>query len=111
MMIQPFVENAIVHGIKKKEGKGIIEINFNTRLSLLICEIVDNGIGREKSSENKKVTKAKHKSTGISVTRKRLEQLKNQTGLNAGIEIIDLKDNSGVPTGTRVILSIPFETY
>ncbi len=109
MMIQPFVENAIIHGIKNKEGKGFIEINFRFNDSLMICEVIDNGIGRQKSAEIKEKTNAKHKSTGMMVTRKRLEQFKIQTGSNAGVEIVDLKDENNNPVGTKVIVSIPFE--
>ena len=109
MMIQPFVENAIVHGIKKKEGKGFINVRFNAGNNLIRCEVIDDGIGRTKAAENKQHTPSKHKSTGISVTKKRLEQFKLQTGLNAGVEIVDMKDPSGNPSGTKVIISIPFE--
>jgi LytS/YehU family sensor histidine kinase len=110
MMIQPFVENAIIHGIKNKEGKGLIELNFNIKDSLLVCEVVDNGIGRQKSDEIKTKTKPKHKSTGMSVTRKRLEQFKIQTGSNAGVDIVDLKDEQGNSVGTKVVVGIPFES-
>ncbi len=109
MMIQPFVENAIIHGIKKKSDKGLIEINFSKNDNLIICDIIDNGIGRQLSGKHKPQTK--HKSTGISVTKKRLEQLKIQTGTDAGIEIIDLKDKNNNPKGTKVVISIPFESY
>jgi LytS/YehU family sensor histidine kinase len=110
MMIQPFVENAIIHGIKRKEGQGRIEINFNTKSSLLICEVIDNGIGRQKSFETKDKN-SKHKPTGMLVTKKRLEQLKILTGFEAGYEIIDLMDDNSNPAGTKVVISIPFETY
>ena len=111
MMIQPFVENAIIHGIKNKEGVGSIKIDFHTKKNLLLCEITDDGVGREKAKENKKQKPSKHKSTGIAVTLKRLEQFKNQTGMAAGIDIVDLKDNKNNPSGTKVIISLPYETF
>lgn len=109
MLIQPFVENAIIHGIKNKDGKGLIELNFYIKDSLLVCEVVDNGIGRQKSAEIKEKTKSKHKSTGMMVTRKRLEQFKLQTGSEAGVKIVDLKDEQGNAMGTKVIVGIPYE--
>ena len=110
MMIQPFVENAIIHGIKKKETEGKITINFKIEKTSIICEITDNGVGRTKSTEKKK-NRGNHKSTGISVTKKRLEQLKSNTGQESGIKIVDLIDTDNNATGTKVIITIPFETY
>ena len=111
MMIQPFVENAIIHGVKNKSDKGTIQLKFSLDKDLLICEIKDDGVGREKAMEKKKQGHAKHKSTGMSVTKKRLEQLKLQTKLNARIEIEDLKDKNGQPIGTKVNIFIPYESY
>lgn len=108
MLLQPFVENAIIHGVKKKEGPGLINLNFRLSGQLVICEIIDNGIGRQKSAELKD-KKSKHKSTGMMVTIKRLEQFKLQTGVNAGVEILDLKDENESPAGTKVVVAVPFE--
>lgn len=108
MMVQPFVENAIIHGIRKKEGKGFIEISFRKADKLLIAEIKDDGIGRKQSEKNKPPA-GKHKPTGMGVTARRLEQLKKQSGHDAGVEIIDLADNQGIACGTRVVLTIPVE--
>lgn len=111
MMIQPFVENAIIHGMKNKTGSGFINIKFNLKDKLINCEIIDDGVGREQASKDKVQTPRKHKSTGISVTRKRLEQLKLQSGLEAGIEILDLKDKNDHPAGTKVNIFIPYESF
>ncbi len=109
MMIQPFVENAIVHGIKGKDGEGHIHINFGKKDKTVVCEIIDDGIGRVESAQYKNTGKSKHKSSGISITKRRLEQLSVQTSTNAGIEIIDLTEK-GKAKGTKVIVTIPFET-
>ncbi|MCG8700463.1 MAG: hypothetical protein MI922_20580, partial [Bacteroidales bacterium] len=74
----------------------------------ICCEIVDDGIGRKASMKETAANKSKHKSTGISVTRKRLEQLGLQTQKPAGVEIVDLIQNNH-PEGTKVIITIPFE--
>ena len=110
MMIQPFVENAIIHGLKNKEGQGKLNITFSLQDSMLICEVTDDGIGRKKAMEIKAKTNAKHKSTGILVTQKRLEQLQKIAGMYAGFEITDLYDDQKNSTGTKVTISIPFET-
>ena len=70
--------------------------------------MIDDGIGRPKSTEMKD-SKSKHKSTGMMVTTKRLEKFKLQTGTNAGVTIIDLTDEHHHPLGTKVLVAIPFE--
>jgi sensor histidine kinase YesM len=107
-MIQPFVENAIIHGLKKKEGKGFIAITFKIEGNLIICTIDDNGIGRKKSGAINGETRPNHKSTGIAVTQKRLEQYGLHRKVMSGIKIVDLEEN-GSPVGTRVIIATPFE--
>jgi ligand-binding sensor domain-containing protein len=109
MMIQPFVENAIVHGIKNKEEQGLIEILFRIDHSTLICEVTDNGIGRKKAAEIKAKYNVGHKSTAMSVTQKRLEQLQSMSGEPAGFEIKDLTNGEGLVMGTKVIIKIPVE--
>lgn len=108
MMIQPFVENAILHGIKHKEGQGNVEISFRLKNSTLICEVTDDGIGRQKAAGIKAKYNVNHKSTAIHVTRKRLEQLQIASGAHAGFEIIDLVQD-GNAQGTKVVISIPVE--
>jgi ligand-binding sensor domain-containing protein len=110
MMIQPFVENAIIHGIKKKEGAGHIRVHFEVRDTLIICSVTDNGIGRKKSGSMNGQSEPNHKSTAISVTRRRLEQYGAHRHLDAGIEFLDLEE-AGNPIGTKVVISIPFEAY
>jgi ligand-binding sensor domain-containing protein len=109
MMIQPFVENAIIHGIKNKEGQGHIDVRFSLQNSTLVCEIIDDGIGRQKAAEIKAKFNVNHKSTAINVTRQRLEQLQNAYGTKAGFEITDLKDDNGLSAGTKVVILIPVE--
>jgi sensor histidine kinase YesM len=108
MMIQPFVENAVVHGVNKKAEKGKITIHFRTYGNVLLCEINDNGIGRRQSAHINRQSRPGHKSTGISVTTRRLKQYSQHREVDAGIEIIDL-EVGGTPTGTRVVIRTPFE--
>ncbi len=108
MLIQPFIENSIKHGFINMKEKGEIKLSFTKTDNLLICEITDNGIGREKAEQIKKQSNTKHKSLGTQVTMERFEVLKSENP-EAGFTIIDLKDKSGNASGTRVIVKIPFE--
>ncbi len=110
MMIQPFVENAIIHGVKKKKGAGQIDLVFKIVGERIICQIKDDGIGRKASKETNNVKQKNHKSTGILVTKMRLAQFKKLTGINAGVKIIDLMENDEA-MGTEVVITMPFEAY
>jgi ligand-binding sensor domain-containing protein len=110
MMVQPFVENAIVHGLKKKDSKGSIAIHFKIKDEVLICTIRDNGIGRKQAAHVNGHSRGQHKSAAIPITQKRLEQYGSYRKVNAGVEITDLQDE-GEPSGTEVIVSTPYETF
>lgn len=108
MLLQPFIENAIKHGLKDiSNRKGFIKVEIKEQDNLLICSVEDNGIGREESEKQKKHSKETyHKSTALKVTRERLEVYRSK--LNAEpLEIIDLKDDKGQATGTKVEIRIP----
>jgi ligand-binding sensor domain-containing protein len=109
MMVQPFVENAIIHGLRKKDGKGSISIHFKIEGVVLQCTIRDNGIGRKQADINGHL-RGQHKSTAIPITKKRLEQYGYYRKVNAGVEITDL-DEDGKPLGTQVVVSTPYETF
>ena len=109
MLIQPFVENSIKHGLRKNEQGGLISLNFTPKDGLLFCEIVDNGIGREAAANVGLRKDASHVSLGTQVTNERLEMLKNDSGKDAGFEIIDLFDDEQKAIGTKVIIRIPYE--
>ncbi len=108
MLIQPFIENSIKHGFKNKQDKGFIKLSFSKSGNLIVCEIEDNGIGRDKSEQLKRKSKTKHKSLGTQVTSERFETLRSVNN-EAGFTIIDLKDERGNAVGTKVIVKIPFE--
>lgn len=108
MLIQPFVENAVIHGVAHLAGKGAIDIQFSLWEEVLTCEISDNGVGRKRAAELRRSTAPGHQSTAMEVTRERLESLLTGRKLVA-LEVIDLADETGRPAGTRVILRIPAE--
>ncbi|MEM7374735.1 MAG: tetratricopeptide repeat protein [Bacteroidota bacterium] len=107
MILQPFVENAIWHGLMHKEdGRGKIRIQLEAKGEILHCQIEDNGVGRKKALELKQANRPSHQSMAMTVTRERLGLL-DQSGLAQPVEIIDLKDASNQALGTRVHVHIP----
>ena len=110
MIVQPYIENAIEHGIKPKRG-GLLKIEFKLLDDEgILCIIEDNGIGREKAYELQKRAgyHEQHKSRGTSITEKRLELLHNDRKDRFSVKIIDLQDPlSREASGTRVEILIP----
>lgn len=107
MLIQPFIENALIHGLLHKEGKKQISIKFELN-DVLKCTIEDNGVGREKAKEIKLRQRADHESFSSQAIKKRFSILSNHFNGELGFKYEDLYNN-GVATGTRVILFIPFK--
>lgn len=109
LIIQPFVENAILHGILHLQGNGKIEVKLIhlAEDSKISCIVSDNGVGRKRSAELKKETPGKRKSIGMGLTGERLELLDESSEINP-ITIEDLFDSSGNAAGTRVTLLIPY---
>ncbi|MFI5149474.1 MAG: two-component regulator propeller domain-containing protein [Bacteroidia bacterium] len=108
MLIQPYAENAILHGLLPKKGGGRLEIKVSQAEQMIVCSITDNGIGRKKAMEQKEASIRKtHKSFGMKITHDRLELLNflNKSSLN--VKVTDLYDASGEPGGTRVEINIP----
>lgn len=109
MIIQPYVENAIIHGLVHKPTPGHIIIKFQESSSGLLCSIEDNGVGRAKASEIKRQSGLNTKSRGMMITKERLEILNQKTDEKFSINVIDLKDAKGNPSGTRVELLISLQ--
>ncbi len=108
MLMQPYVENAIWHGLMQKEdGKGKLELSLHQHNGHIICHIEDNGIGREAALKLKSKSASKRKSYGMKITSDRLEVLNKLADTDASVQIIDLKNEAGEATGTRVELIIP----
>lgn len=108
MVIQPFIENAIWHGLTNKDAteQGQLSIRIQEKNDLLVCTIEDNGVGRGRSAEVKNGHESKTKSIGIRVTEERLRLL-NKTRTDNMIRIFDLTDSDGKGVGTRVVVNIP----
>ncbi|MBA3682215.1 MAG: histidine kinase [Bacteroidetes bacterium] len=109
MLIQPYVENAIWHGLMHKNSKGKIKITISRYENVLFCVIEDNGIGRKRSQEIiKEKNNEFHKSVGLSITHERLEVINQQNDTKLTVNVIDLEDEEGNCIGTRVELNLPF---
>lgn len=106
LLIQPYVENAIVHGMMHKPDKGNILVHLKKEGDMLLSIVEDDGVGREKAMEFKK---KKHESSGLSITKERLEIINSTRKSNLSVEIVDLKDDAGEACGTRVEIYIPLE--
>lgn len=108
LLIQPFVENAIRHGIRNlTDKKGLIEVIFTINNEILSCFIRDNGVGRQKAAAIKSTQPAPYQSKGISLTFKRIELLNKIFEKKITSVINDLKDANGIALGTEVELKIP----
>ena len=105
MLIHPFVENAVIHGVIPRGAAGNIEIHFGRLQNQLVVTVRDNGIGRKKAIERRSQQDQHHKSTALLVVQERLELLDGKTH----IEIIDLEDEQGNASGTEVRVSLPWE--
>lgn len=109
LLIQPFVENAIWHGLMHKEGDRRLQISFSEQGDFLQCIIEDNGVGRKKAREISHISgqDKKHTSRGIAVSEERLKTLKSSSGKYGNIQINDLESPSGEGLGTQVIINFP----
>lgn len=107
MLAQPFIENAIEHGIKYKETTGHIEIRFILEDKMIRYEVEDDGVGREKAREIEMKQNRGHRSLSTSITRDRLVRLNKRSKNKIRMEIIDLRNSSGEACGTRVTFGIP----
>jgi streptogramin lyase/two-component sensor histidine kinase len=111
MLIQPHVENAILHGlVNKKDAHGKLSLSFYEHNDDSIkCIVEDNGIGREASQELQKKARKNHRSRGVSITKQRLEYINRITSTELSVDYEDKYDNNGNPEGTVVTLIIPVQ--
>ncbi len=109
LLLQPYIENAVIHGVVPKEGKGFIRIKFEQTKESLICEIEDNGIGIETAKKLKENSVNIHKSMAMDISRKRLETLEKLEKKKVNLTIQEVKGPSGTVEGTKVLLELPIE--
>jgi len=107
MLFQPFIENAIHHGIRESEKRGKISVFFRTENDLFSCTIEDNGIGRDESKRRRDGLLKNKESTGIRNTKDRIDSINFVENTSIKLEIIDKMDANKVPEGTLVRILIP----
>lgn len=109
LLIQPFVENAILHGMVPKEGDGKIEVRFDVRGNQLVCTITDDGIGYQRSKVRKEKSVTAHQSMALDITKKRLEMMEATTAQSAQVTIEEMTGPNNEPCGTRVVIALPIQ--
>ena len=107
MIIQPYIENSILHGIAYKKSRGMIQVRIMPIKDGLECMVDDDGVGRKKAGELKSRTVSSHKSMGLKVTEERLQLISQRSGKSTRITVIDKVDDNGEATGTTVVLQLP----
>ncbi|WP_339337967.1 MULTISPECIES: tetratricopeptide repeat-containing sensor histidine kinase [unclassified Croceitalea] len=99
MLLQPFVENSIIHGLSTMENNGKVDVTFATHNNELVCTVVDNGVGRKPAK--KSVGRNGKSSKGIAITQNRIDILNRTKNANGAIKIIDKT------IGTKVVVTLP----
>jgi len=108
LLIQPYVENAIWHGLMQKKEGGLIRIDISlAAYNLLHIEISDNGVGRKLAQEYKSKSVTSKKSFGLKMTSERMQLINQVYQTNTSVEIIDETDEENNACGTKVIIEIP----
>ena len=106
MLIQPFVENAIIHGFKGLDREGKLEINFKQLFeNRLLVEVIDNGKGYFENHGS--TVGSEHKSYGMEITSERLRLFREKYNSEFDFVIENLSDENGEPAGTKVIILVP----
>jgi len=107
LILQPYAENAIWHGLMHKEEKGQLDIEISQENDHLYFKVADNGIGRKKASELASKSATRHKSAGLRITANRIAMIQKANGLESPVKINDLAEPDGTAAGTEVIIKMP----
>ena len=107
LIIQPYAENAIWHGLMHKEEKGQLDIEVAQHGNHLLLKITDDGIGRKQAGELASKSATRHKSMGLKITADRITILHRWNGNDSPVTINDMVNADGSAAGTEVIIKIP----
>jgi LytS/YehU family sensor histidine kinase len=108
MILQPFVENSVRHGLRyRKDKAGIVTITVRRENDSLFCILEDNGIGRKAAMRYKSISPINYQSKGLSLTADRIAMYNKEHEQKITMHIDDLEDDHGNPLGTRVTISFP----
>lgn len=112
LIIQPFVENSILHGLLPLKEEGLLSIRIRKEGAMLHIVIADNGVGRKTAGEIKNQSGFKRRSHGMEITLKRIELFNKENGLREQVAIQDLYNEEGKPAGTSVAIPLAYsETF
>lgn len=106
MILQPYIENALWHGLSHKSSDRKLEVNIRKQNGAVIYDVSDNGIGRKKSAELKSLYRREHKSKGTELLTKRFKLLRDEFGSDIKTEVCDIVRNGDVG-GTKVSIIVP----
>lgn len=110
LILQPFLENALWHGLSSKEGEKSIRLEVEKNgTDFVTVKITDNGVGREASKKIENIKSLNKKSVGITLTMERLANFSKNFSSSYRLNFIDLKDENNNPCGTQVVIDIPIE--
>jgi len=107
LIIQPYVENAIWHGLMHKEEKGQLDIEVSQNNDYLYLKVTDNGVGRKQAAMLASKSATKHKSMGLKITAHRIAMMQHANSNGSTITINDLVEPDGEAAGTEVIIKMP----
>ena len=110
MLIQPYVENSVCHGLIPMSTKGKVKIDIMLKNNYLLCTIEDNGIGRDAARERNAKKQSNHNSLGTRIAASRLELVNSLYGSSLKTTFKDLKNDEGKAAGTLVEIQIPLMT-
>ena len=106
LIFQPYLENAIWHGLMHLEKDGKVSLSIRKHNGLIQCVIDDNGIGREMAQQINRRRRSRHKSVGISITQERLRLSRKLNNSQMGVSIVDKKNEEGKALGTTIIINL-----
>lgn len=109
LLVQPHVENAIIHGLLPKKADSHLEVGFYDEPEYIRCTVIDNGIGRQASAEAKTGRNQGHTSHGQSIVSDRLKQMTVKGSQRELVQIVDIETGLTERTGTKVVIKIPKE--
>lgn len=107
MILQPYVENAIWHGLMHMEGRGKLLVQVKDMGHQIQCVIEDNGIGRAKAAEFRNARTDHKKSVGMQITSDRITLINRIYKIDTQVHVVDLTDKDGQAAGTRVVINVP----
>jgi len=107
LIIQPYAENAVWHGLMNKEEKGNLMIEIMVQDGFLLIKITDDGIGREKAGKLASESAAQHRSMGLGITSQRIAMVQASDAKEPAVVITDLVEPDGNPCGTEVVIKLP----